>query len=100
MYSKIIEQVKEINYLGSNSHIKKEEDMKKFNHITGTIRRALKHKAWKESVIKLYKSMAVATLTYGSETRTMSARQISRVQATEIKFWRSIACLLYTSRCV
>ena len=63
-----------------------------YNQITGTLQCAVKHKATKEFVIKLYKSMAVPTLTYGSETWTMSARRISRIQAKD--------CLLYTSRCV
>ena len=35
--------------------------------------------------------MAVLTFNYGSETQTMSVREISRIQATEIKFLRFIA---------
>lgn len=91
---KIIEQVSECDYLGCKPSYKNEEDINgkinKFNQITGTLQRALKLKARKQSIIKLYKSMAVPTLTFGSETWTMSVRQISRIQATEMKFLHPI----------
>lgn len=93
--NKAIEQVSKFNFLGCEITYTTETDinnkLNKFNYITGTLKRTLKNKARKDSLIKLYKTMAVPTITYGSETWTMTAQHIARIQAAEMKFLRPIA---------
>lgn len=91
----IIEQVSHFNYLGCNVSYQGEFDIagkiNKFNYITGTLKRTLKNKARKDSIVKLYKSMAIPTLTYGSETWTITKQYHTKIQSSEMKFVRSIA---------
>ena len=82
--NKIIGQVSKFNFLGCEITFKNEIDinnkLNKFSYITGTLKRTLKNKARKDSIIKLYKTMAVPIITYGSETWTMTAQHTARIQ--------------------
>ena len=93
--NKTIEQVSKFNYLGCDISFVNEIDVNnkinKFSYITGTLKRSLRNKARKDSIMKLYKTMAVPTITYGSETWTMTAKHTARIQTAEMNFLRPIA---------
>jgi hypothetical protein len=46
--------------------------LKKFNHIYGEIRTVLNKRARKETHTEFYKTVAISTLTYSSETKTLT----------------------------
>jgi hypothetical protein len=48
-------------------------------------------KTLKKTRIKLYNTLALPVVLYGSETWTISARDTRRITATEIKFMRRTA---------
>ena len=68
--------MKSFKILGCTLGIFEEDDIKmkieKFNFINGTIRRTLKNKVRKETMLKFYKVMSLPTITYGSETWTIN----------------------------
>jgi hypothetical protein len=64
--------------------------LKKFQNICGTIRSSLRGKTRKATQLKFYKVMATPTLLYGSETWILNARDKSRIQASEMRFLRSV----------
>jgi endonuclease/exonuclease/phosphatase family metal-dependent hydrolase len=88
----IVDQVSHFHYLGCEISFQRDKDasnkMHRFQHICGTIHRALKNNATKETRIKFYKTMAAPTLLYGSETWVLSKRDESRLQASEMRFLR------------
>jgi hypothetical protein len=93
---KIFEQVNEFNYLGCQISYKGERDVKnkisKFLQVTGTINNVLKpNKVQKSSRMKIYNTLAIPTLIYGSEIRTLTQEDKSRLKASEIKFLRRTA---------
>jgi hypothetical protein len=94
IYDTPIEQVNRFNYLGCTISIFENKDLetklRKFNHPSGTIRRELNKKTWKERQIKFYKVMAVPTLTYNSETWTLTKKQRQKIETAEIKFLRNV----------
>jgi hypothetical protein len=65
--------------------------LQRFQQICGTIKRTLAGKDRKETLFRLYKIMAIPTLLYGSEYRTLTKRQKSRLEAAEMRFLRSVA---------
>jgi len=67
-----------------------EEKVNKFQAICGTINRSLKNKTRKDTKIKLYKTMAVPSLMFGSETWVDTKRNQSKIQSAEIKFLRRV----------
>ena len=71
MDGKIIEQVRDFNYLGCNiSYCERKEvnnKVNQFQRMWGIISRTLKGKTQLSTQIKFYKVMAVPVLTYGSE---------------------------------
>jgi hypothetical protein len=52
--------------------------------------RTLKKKTRKETNLKLYKTMAVPVLLYGSEMWILRKRDWNRIQAAEMKYLRTI----------
>ncbi|KAJ4451867.1 hypothetical protein ANN_03345 [Periplaneta americana] len=68
------------------------------NKMNGTIRRTLKRKVRKETIMKFNKVIAMPTCLYGSETWTMTKRDISRLQATKMRFIRARAGYSLTDR--
>lgn len=89
-----IEQVSHFNYLGSDVGFDKEYDVDNkicnFQRVCGTINRTFRNKIRKETKLKFYKVMAVPTLAYGSETWTLTKKQQSKIQTTEMKFLRNV----------
>jgi predicted DNA-binding protein (UPF0278 family) len=95
IYDTLIEQVNHFNYVGCNTSIFDNKDLetklRKFNHTCGTIRRILNKKTRKETQIKFYKVMAIPTLTYSSETWTLTKKQRQNIETAEMKFLRNVA---------
>ena len=83
-YGKTVEQVSKFNYLECELSYLSEKDINnkinKYCYITGTLKRTSKNKIQKDSIMKLYKTMAVPIITYESETWTMSAQHISTIE--------------------
>jgi hypothetical protein len=50
----------------------------------------------KKTLIKLYNTLAVPTLLYGSENWTIKARAARRITATEMKYMRRMAGYTWT----
>ena len=92
--NKPLEQVNNFQYLGcnmSNTYNKDlEQKVNKFSRICGTISRTLKNKTRNDTQIKFYKTMAVPTITYGSEVWVTSKKQEQRIQTQEMKFLRRV----------
>ena len=89
----ILEQVKQFNYLGCELSLDGEPDFDKkinrFQGICGTIRKHLK-KTRTETQMKFYKVVARPTLLYGSETWVTTTRDMTRLEAAEMRFLRSV----------
>jgi hypothetical protein len=56
----------------------------------------LGHKPLKKTRIKLYNTLALPVLLYGSETWTIKARDTRRITAAEIKYMRRTAGYIWT----
>jgi len=94
--NKIIEQVNSFNYLGSVISYKKKLDIDNKLHnylkITGNLNNVLGHKnTLKKTRIKLYNTLALPVLLYGSKTWTIKARDTRRITAAEMKYMRRTA---------
>jgi len=55
----------------------------------------LGHKALKKTRIKLYNTLALPVLLYGSETWTIEVRDARRIIAAEMKYIRRTAGYIY-----
>jgi hypothetical protein len=92
---KIIEQVNSFSYLGCNlSHISpKDFDNKliKFQQLIGTTKKTLLKIVRTETILKFYKTLVIPTLLYGSETWTLTASQLKRLEAAEMRLLRPLA---------
>jgi hypothetical protein len=64
--------------------------LNKFSSLCGTLRRTLKTKTRKATQIKFYKLMALPVLLYGSGTWTIKTKDMSKIQATEMRYLRSV----------
>jgi hypothetical protein len=53
--------------------------------------RVLNKKTGKETQIEFYKVMVIPTLTYSSETWTLTKKQRQKIETAEIKFIRNVA---------
>jgi hypothetical protein len=92
--NKIVEQANSFNYLGNMISYKKELDidnkLQNYLKITGIINNVFRsQKALKKTRIKLYNTLALPVLLYGSETWTIKAREARRITAAEIKYMRT-----------
>ena len=100
--NKPVEQVSSFKFLGCHMGLHNEDDIKtkteKFNYINGTIRRTLKNKTRKETMIKFYKVMSVPAITYGSETWIINKSDKRKIQSAEMRFLRSVAGYRLTDR--
>ena len=87
----ILEQVKQFNYLGCEINIDGEPDFDKkknmFQRICGTIRKHLK-KTRTDTQMKFYKIVARPAVLYGSETWVTTTRDMTRLEAAEMRFLR------------
>lgn len=93
---KIIEQVSSFNYLGVNMSYNGETDVhekiKRFLKVTGLINRTLNaNKTRRETRLKVYNTLAVPMLTYGSETWALKKSEKKRIEAAEMRFMRRTA---------
>jgi hypothetical protein len=93
---KIFEQVNEFKYFGCQILYEGERDVKnnisKFLQVTGTINNVLKpNQVQKSSRMKIYNTLAIPTLIYGSEIWTLTQQNKSRLKASEMKFLRRTA---------
>ena len=79
--------IRDRSYIINNDVVKK---LYAFNDVCGTIRRTLKSTC-KEIRRKFYKLMALPTLLYGRENWILTKSQASRVQATQMRFFRRVA---------
>lgn len=89
-----VQQVTSFTYLGCEISFNDDDEVKKklhrFQYMCGTIRRTLKGKVREETQLKFYKTMAVSTLMYGSETWVEKASYRNKIQSAEMRFLRSV----------
>jgi hypothetical protein len=89
----ILEQVRQFNYLGCELSLDSEPDFdKKINRFQGkcgTIRKHLK-KTHTNTQMKFYKVVARPSLLYDSETWVTTKRDMTRLEAAEMCFLRSV----------
>ena len=64
--------------------------MNRFQGICGTIRKHLK-KTRTDTQMKFYKVVARPSLIYGSKTWITTKRDVTRLEAAEMRFLRSVA---------
>ena len=86
-----MEQVKLFNYLRNMISYEKELDIDNKLHnylkITGILNNVFRQqKTLKKSRIKLYNTLALPVLLYGSETWTVKARDARIITAAEMKY--------------
>jgi len=91
---KIIEQVNSFNCLGNMISYEKELDIDDKLHnylkITGILSNVFRpQNPLKKTRIKLYNTLALPVLLYGSETWTIKARDARRITAAEMKYMRT-----------
>jgi hypothetical protein len=94
--NKIIKEVNSFNYLGCLLSYETEKNitskLSKFFQITGIINQVLKPcEVQKQTRLKIYNTLALPTLLYGSETWTLREQDKSRITAAEMKFMRKTA---------
>jgi len=99
--NKIIEQVNSFNYLENMISYEKELDIDNKLHeylkITGILIDVFRpQKPLKKTRIKLYNTLALPVLLYGSETWTIKARDARRITAAEMKCLRRTAGYTWT----
>ena len=88
---KIIEQVNNFRYLGVDMSYNRELDIQnklnKFLKITGLINRVLNvNKIRRQTKIKVYNTLAISMLTYGSEVWALRKTDKRRIEAAEMLF--------------
>jgi hypothetical protein len=90
--NKILEQVNTFNYLGCHVSYEGEDiqdKITKFLKILGLLNNVLKpNQVHKTTRLKVYNTLAVPALTYGSEIWTLRKQDQSRLTTTEMKFHR------------
>ena len=59
--------------------------------LIGTIKRIIFKKARTESILKIYNTLVLPTILYGSENWTLTALQRRRIEAAEMKLLRPLA---------
>jgi len=99
--NKIIEQVNSFNYSGNMISYEKELDidnkLHKYLKITGILNNVFRpQRTLKKTRIKLYNTLALPVLLYGSETWTVKARDARRITAAEMKYMRRTAGYIWT----
>ena len=94
--NKIREQVNLFNYLGNMISYEGELDidnkLNNFLKITGILNKVFRpEEALKKTRIKLYNTIALLVLLYGSETWTIKASDARRITAARMKYMRKTA---------
>ena len=89
-----VEQVSTFRFLGCEISYRGEVDIDKklnnFNRMNGTIFRTLKGKVRKNTMMKFYRSMSIPAVTYGSETWTITNKNMNLITAAEMRFLRKV----------
>ena len=84
-----LEQVSQFTYLGCSISYQFSNDVEfklaKFLQLIGTIKRNM------ETILKIYNTLVLPTLLYGSENWTLTALQRRRIEAAEMKLLRLLA---------
>jgi hypothetical protein len=62
---------------------------KGFNYLCGTIKHAVLNRSQQETILKLYKVLAVPALLYGNECWTLTKQQLQQIESSEMRFLRS-----------
>ena len=99
--NKFIEQVNSFNYLGNMMSYEKELDIDNKLHnylkITCIVNNVFRsQKTRKKTRIKLYNTLDLPVLLYGTETRAIRARDARRITAAEMKYMRRTAGYTWT----
>jgi len=99
--NKIIEEVNLFSYLGNMISYEGELDidnkLNNFLKITGILNNVFRpQKTLKRTRIKLYNTLALPVLLYGSETWTIKASDARRITAAEMKYMRRKAGYTWT----
>ena len=93
--NKTIEKVKLFNYLGNISYEGELDIDNKWNNflkITGILNNVFRpQKTLRKTRIKLYNTLVLPVLLYGSETWAIKARDARRIRAAEMKYMRRTA---------
>jgi len=63
----------------------------KFLQLIGTIKRTVFKKVRRETILKIYNTLALPIFLYGSEKWTLTALQRRRIEAAEMKLLRPLA---------
>jgi len=89
------------NYLGNKISYENELDINNKLHnylkITGILNNVFKpQKTLKKTRLKLYNTLALPVLLYGSESWTIKARDARRITAAEMKYMRRTAGYTWT----
>jgi hypothetical protein len=89
----ITKHVNSFNYLGyiitATKNRNLEIKINKFNQMCSTIRTTLNKKTRNDTQLKIYKAMAVPTLTYGSQI-WITKKEEAKIERAEMKFLRSV----------
>lgn len=91
----IIEQVSTFKYLGStislhNYNMDLEENLMRYNALNGCIQRNFGKFMRKEVQLKMYNIISKPALMYGSETWVLTAQEKRRLEASQMRFMRSL----------
>jgi len=96
----MIAQVNSFNYLGNIISYEKELDIDNKLHnylkITGILNNVFRPQKTLKKTIKLYNTLALPVLLYGSKTWTIKARDARRITAAEMKYMRRTAGYTWT----
>ena len=101
MSNKIIEQVNLFKYLGNmisyEGELNIDFKLKNFLKITGILNNVFRpQNTFKKTTIKLYNTLALPILLYGSETVTIKVSDSRRITAAEMKYMRRTAGYTWT----
>jgi len=93
--NKTLEQVSQFIYLGCSISYQFSNAVKlklvKFLQLIGTIKKTIFRKVRTETILKIYNTLVMPTLLYGSENWTLTALQRRRIEAAEMKLLRPLA---------
>ncbi|PSN32209.1 hypothetical protein C0J52_24601 [Blattella germanica] len=92
--NKVLEQVSHFKYLGCDitysDSIEILNRTHKFQAVCGCINRTLRNKTRKDTQLRFYNIIALPQLLYGSETWTHRRIDISKIEASEMRFLHAV----------
>ena len=75
-----------------------ESKLARFLQLIGSIKRTIFRKAKTETILKIYKNLALPTFLYGSENWAVTASQRRRIEVAEMKLLRPLAGFITTKQ--